>query len=128
MEAIKTRRAIVLQDTIQYYSQDPEGRRCKNNDWCFYSPKTVGKEETSEGCAIGRLLSPKLQEELDKNYKGSGMKDSIFSILPQEIQDLGQDFLWRLQSLHDIDDNWNSEGLTKKGERRVKQIEKAYCI
>lgn len=130
MESIKTKRAIILQDTVQYYSQDPEGRRCKNDYSCNYSPKTIGKEETSEGCAVGRLLSPKLREYLDKEYEGKGgvSNDDLFSKLPQEVQDLGQEFLSRLQGLHDTDRYWYSEGLTEIGVRAVRQIEKDYCI
>lgn len=129
MKTIKEKRTAVLQDTIQYYTQDPIGRRCKNSEWCCYSPKTVGKEATSEGCAVGRLLSAELQEYLDKEYVGTGVSDdNLFYELPQEVQDLGQLFLARLQFLHDLDEYWDSEGLTEFGEEYVQHIEKNYCI
>lgn len=129
METIKEIRAKVLQETIQYYSQDPQGRRCEDNRNCFYSPKTIGKEDTSEGCAVGRLLPPKLREKLDRDYSGVGVSyDELFKTLPQEIQDLGQMFLVNLQDLHDIDEYWNSEGLSESGEEYVRQIQEEYCI
>ena len=130
METIKEIRAEVLKETIQYYSQDPQGRRCVNGKGgCYYSPKTVGKEATSEGCAVGRLLPPELQEKLDRDYSGAGVSyDELFKTLPQEIQDLGQTFLLKLQMLHDLEENWNSEGLTETGEEYVKQIERVYCM
>lgn len=128
MESIQTKRAVVLQDTVQYYSKDPDGRRCIVDDMCRYSPKTLGKEATSEGCAIGRLLPPELREELDINYYNKTVRyTSLFWELPQEVQDLGQDFLTMLQNLHDVDIYWDSEGLTEKGEEMVKQIQEVYC-
>lgn len=124
METIQEKRAIVLQDTIQYYSQDPDGRRCSGYGTCCYSPKTIGKEETSEGCAVGRLLSAELREELDIYYNGRTVRYTpLFETLPQEIQDLGKDFLSMLQSLHDEDTYWDSEGLSKVGEEEVQRIE-----
>lgn len=129
METIQTKRATVLQETVQYYSQDPEGRRCISDRMCHYSPKTVGKEETSEGCAVGRLLSPELREELDENYRGTGVStDILFQSLPEEVQELGQGFLSSLQSLHDTDEYWNSEGITEDGERMVERIQECYCM
>ena len=129
METIKERRAVVLQDTIQYYSQDPIGRRCKDLDLCCYSPKTVRKESSSEGCAVGRLLSAELREKLDRDYSGIGVSnDTLFYELPQAIQDLGQLFLARLQFLHDVDKYWNSEGLTEEGKEYARQIEENFCM
>lgn len=129
MKTIKEKRTAVLQDTIQYYSQDPIGRRCKNSEECCYSPKTIDKEETSEGCAVGRLLPTELQEYLDKEYVGTGVSDdNLFYALPQEIQDLGQLFLARLQFLHDLDEYWDSEGLTEEGKEYARQIEESFCM
>lgn len=124
MKTIQERRAIVLQDTIQYYSQDPIGRRCSDDNSCSYSPKTLWKEATSEGCAVGRLLSPKLREELDRDFEGKSVRyKPLFETLPKEIQELGEVFLSMLQSLHDGDTYWDSEGLSKVGEEEVQRIE-----
>lgn len=129
MKTVKERRTAVLQDTVQYYSQDPEGRRCKDLNECCYSPKTIGKEATSEGCAVGRLLPTELQELLDRDFEGIGVSnDHLFYALPQEIQDLGQAFLARLQFLHDIEEYWDSEGLTESGKEYARQIEENFCI
>lgn len=129
MKTIKERRTAVLQDTIEYYSQDPIGRRCKNSEECCYSPKTIDKEATSEGCAVGRLLPTELQELLDRDFEGTGVSnDHLFYALPQEIQDLGQLFLARLQFLHDLDEYWDSEGLTESGKEYARQIEENFCM
>lgn len=129
MKTVKERRTAVLQDTIQYYSQDPIGRRCKDLNECCYSPNTIQKEETSEGCAVGRLLSAELQEYLDERYGGVGVSnDRLFYTLPQEIQDLGQTFLVRLQMLHDLDEYWDIDGLSEYGEGYARQIEENFCM
>lgn len=129
MKTIKEKRTAVLQDTIQYYTQDPIGRRCKNSEECCYSPKTVDKEATSEGCAVGRLLPTELQEFLDEEYTGHTISyNPLFEILPQEIQDLGQLFLGRLQYLHDSDEYWDSQGLTEEGKEYLRQIEENFCM
>lgn len=129
MKTVKELRTAVLQDTIEYYSQDPEGRRCKDENECCYSPNTIDKETTSDGCAIGRLLSPKLREELDIYYEGVAVSnDDLFNELPQAVQELGQEFLRKLQSLHDVDTNWNSEGLSEYGEEFAQHIERVYCM
>ena len=129
METIKERRTAVLQDTIQYYTQDPTGRRCKDREVCRYSPKTIDKEATSEGCAVGRLLPTELQELLDRDFEGTGVSnDHLFYALPQDIQDLGQTFLVRLQMLHDSDDYWDTDGLSEYGRVYVQHIEKNFCM
>lgn len=129
MKTIKEKRTAVLQDTIEYYTQDPIGRRCKNSEECCYSPKTIDKEATSEGCAVGRLLPTELQEFLDEEYTGLTVSyKPLFYTLPQEVQDLGQLFLGRLQYLHDSDEYWDSKGLTEEGKEYLRQIEENFCI
>lgn len=124
MKTLQTRRAVVLQDTIQYYSQDPDGRRCSDDNSCSYSPNTLGIEATSEGCAVGRLLSAELREELDRDFEGKSVgHDLLFRTLPKEVQELGLVFLLKLQNLHDSDVYWDSKGLSKVGEEEVQRIE-----
>ncbi len=87
-------RIAVLNDAINYYWGKPE-RRCANNfGTCQYKPS-----DTSEGCAIGRLIPLKLAESLPQ---GDGVnRDVVFNKLPKRIQKLGVNFLSALQSLHD---------------------------
>lgn len=121
MKNLKQKQAKVLQETLEYYKQDPQAKRCKEGKTCAYSPYTVGKQDTSEGCAVGRLLTPELQQRLDKENEGD-IVELVFHKLPEEVQSLGLDFLLYLQYFHDSDLYWNAEGLTKKGEQKYKRL------
>lgn len=120
-------RLEVLEQTIAYYSEDVN-RRCRTEDVCCYSPLTIGKENISEGCAIGRLLPLELRNKLDKEFPTSNTVSKVFDMLPKEIQDLSLGFLEDLQSLHDSDSNWDSKGLTKTGISQVNFIKKHFNL
>lgn len=97
-----------LLDTVEYYSRDTN-RRCIKYNGCYYSPSTAKKEGISEGCAIGRHLSPELQRKLD-SFENSGVEhDHIFQLLPSFLQKLDQEFLVDIQWFHDADKFWNSK-------------------
>ena len=91
----ETREAL-LQDALDYYWGKPE-RRClmKGSEiFCSYIPS-----ETSEGCAIGRLVELDVAEKLQKtNHSING---SLFVLLPEWLQAMGMDFLYALQKCHD---------------------------
>ena len=87
-------RIDVLNDAIQYYWGKPERRCVSINGGCQYKPS-----ETSEGCAVGRLLPLDVAESLQQD--GEVSDNRVFSLLPSNVQDLGQDFLQGLQVLHD---------------------------
>jgi hypothetical protein len=109
---LRERRRAVLDETITYYSADPDARRCQKGEGCYYDPAQAGKEATSDGCAIGRLLTP----ELRRSLPNGGVRDfDIFPKLPDDIRELGPDFLAALQCLHDNKDNWVPGGLTAYG-------------
>lgn len=86
-----------LQDTINYYWGKPE-RRCYDEklSQCFYGP--IGE---SQGCAIGRHISPELQGELDEKHGGTNLNMEMFEKLPDWMQKLGLQYLRAVQSLHD---------------------------
>jgi len=71
MENIKQKRLGLLEETVSYYSENPSERRCKVGTECKYSPTSLGLKN-SEGCAIGRKLSPQKKLELDINYQNVG--------------------------------------------------------
>ncbi len=93
MKQFQTREEL-LQDAINYYWIRPE-RRCVNADgYCQYK-----SSETSEGCAIGRLLDPEVAETLNSD---AGVYDNgVWNNLPAWLKDMGQDFLHDMQRLHD---------------------------
>lgn len=95
----------LLNDTIAYFWGRPE-RQCVSGGSCQYSAT-----ETSEGCAIGRLLNPELAASLSQNV--GVINDKVFDKLPLWLQAFGQDFLTILQDLHDTNYlvNMNKEQL-----------------
>lgn len=125
----------LLEDTVQYYSEDPENRRCvlltEGSKYCFYSPQTAEKS-LSQGCAIGRLLDDSLKLELDARTGLCGVSISqIFSHqkwqdlkdkFPKDLLNLPIDFLSMLQDLHDGVFYWDEIGLTEYGQTFVNQI------
>lgn len=97
MKQFKTREEL-LQDTIDYYWGKPE-RKCvvsKESDTCQYSAN-----DTSLGCAIGRLVDKKLARQLDIANNSVNEKQ-VFDSLPLWLQNHGQKFLIELQHIHDF--------------------------
>lgn len=91
----ETREAL-LQDALDYYWGKPE-RQClmKGSDiLCSYTPS-----ETSEGCAIGRLVELDVAEKLQET--NSSINDILFPLLPEWLQAMGHNFLYALQKCHD---------------------------
>lgn len=119
---LQEKKISLLEDTVEYYSVD-SNRLCKFGKLpsCYYSPITA-QNPHSNGCAIGRLVSPKLRIKLDE---AKGTVSEIFDLLPKKIKHFGVDFLAELQFLHDFNENWEkTKGLTAKGKRRVETIKK----
>lgn len=135
----------LLKETVEYYSEDPEGRRGMNGGMCSY------KTEDGKMCAVGRcIIHPELFQEA-----GAGDFDNLLQYIPdydfedlaeKDIENLGDDhegniskilkpeykhltdlqFWSTLQSLHDYCNFWNKKGLTEEGIIEVKKLEK-YC-
>jgi hypothetical protein len=93
MKQFETREEL-LQDAINYYWGKPERRCVDELGNCIYPPT-----DTSEGCAIGRLLPLDLAERLGLD----GVEDDIiFCSLPEWLQNMGKRFLVNLQCCHDF--------------------------
>lgn len=119
-QTIKERQLAFLEETANHYNKD---NRSSDKTGCYYSPKTKGLVGKSQGCAIGRKLSEELAVELDKKCLNHGVNSQkVFNLLPKEVQELGMDFLVIIQTLHDVDYNWDENGLTGTGESNVKKI------
>ena len=83
----------------------------------------------SDGCAIGRKISKRLAKKLDNSIGLGGddgasvSSDSIFELLPQKLQKLGQDFLSDIQDFHDDKNNWeNKKAIQRKRLKHVKEM------
>ena len=104
-----------LEDTINHFNSTNRGL---TNGRCSY----VG------GCAIGRRLPKELCKTLDSFEPSNVANDNIFHKLPQELQDLSRVFLEEVQHLHDREDFWDENGITKLGLARVARIKAIYKL
>lgn len=122
MKTLEEKQLALLEDTVKYYSEDTNLRCVNKFDECYYSSKSVGKSN-SKGCAIGRLVSPRLRIKLDEIC---GTVTEIFDFLPKKIRDYGVEFLQELQYLHDKSDYWceDENGLTDWGKETLEEFKK----
>lgn len=132
-EKTKEECLVLLNETITHYSENVNRRCVKTNGEgqikCKYSGTTIENAE-SDGCAVGRLLTPELRLELDAmcgDEIPSGVTD-IWGYLPDEIKAYGKSFLTSLQGLHDSIEYWNEEGLSDKGKKYAERIKVDYCL
>ena len=112
----------ILKETVEYYREDPAGRRCVTDDGeCMY---TWGNNH----CAIGRYLREEYKTETwDCNNESVNelreRSDEGYSIdwaLRDEVQGLDADFWTLLQEIHDTTSYWeewsrDEDGLRKYG-------------
>lgn len=117
-----------LEDTIQYYSVDPKGRRAVNERGvCKYRIFDKDDNVTAK-CAIGRYIP-------DRKYN-SGVEGLLISelqfnkTLSAKIRPLNTEFLIAVQRLHDGLDYgrdagfWDVNGLTEKGQEKADELRK----
>lgn len=133
-KTLRQRRLEVLEDTVKYYSEDIN-RRCFGDgddpSECRYSPKSVGKEGISQGCAVGRLLPQEMKDEIDETYGAVNIDDLVSYhsyALPKEVISLGVNFLVQLQRLHDKNEHWSKSGLSDKGQLTVNEIKETFKL
>ena len=110
MNELQQKQLDFLEDTVKYYSEDISRRAVKNSS-CRY--------RTNDGrkCAIGRFIPDDLYNEKIEEH----CIDEIFKYkcIPDELKELGVNFLRNIQHLHDFDSNWDDCGLSSKGEEWV---------
>lgn len=124
----------ILESTILYYGVNPDTRRCIDDNQCMYSPTSIQKD-TSEGCAIGRLIPRRLADEIDKfgttsifNIMTSDKLQVIRKKLPKWMLDIWSNlpsesnFLMRVQNLHDASKNWTAKGISGSGCEEIDKI------
>lgn len=121
-----TKKELLL-DTINHYNVN---NRCVSNGNCRYSPKILGLEGVSKGCAIGRFLDPELAYKIDEENGEIAMERLIEKDypLPEWMRNMSISFLQEIQTLHDIASNWNETGLSEYGKLVVNEICKLYNI
>lgn len=116
MQRSETRQEL-LDNTVNYFNSKNRAYD-RGRDACKYRVKH------GVGCAIGREISSKLARELDcGGAEGTAVNNKrVFSELPKRLQNMGKAFLSRIQRLHDGEDCWNDDGISKYGLDRVSEI------
>jgi hypothetical protein len=107
MKTIKERRLEILK--WEKENRTSQNRAVNNSLACLYSGEI--------GCGVGRLIEDKdLCARLDSLGGGAGVgRQQVFEQLPENVRELGQDFLKDLQKLHDDGQYWTPDGLSDDG-------------
>lgn len=127
MTTIEERRLNFLNEKLGYFIEAPS-RRAYNQETesCMYWDKS-----TDNKCLIGMEIP---EEKYNEAYEGESLtfenslrKNSVFDLLPVEVQELSKDFLFQCQRLHDGDVYWTEEGLSNRGIGKLNFIKEEYC-
>lgn len=129
-EELRVARLAFLEDTIAYYSDDVSRRATTSYEGCRYRTLDTRK------CAIGRYIpNDKYIETIEGKIANH---DDVLALLPPKIAALSttsyklnrfeHDFLCDVQKLHDCDDYWSKNSLSKDGLRLVERIKQKYSL
>ena len=128
-----------LADNLAYYINKPERRCIDTNDGCFYSGESVSHQgKKTNGCFVGRLLSPQDRLKADKNLDEIAAGNTTVEGLVEFADELGIKIpkiisdnvpvMGEFQFLHDTPDFWNENGLTERGKTMLTTIIKDYDL
>ena len=114
---INQRRLKFLELTAAFYNETNRAVvQTAGSTFCVYS-----SSKNSPGCAIGRWV--RKNSKLDFDIVSPVHDPDVFNFLPIWMKKMGSEFLRDVQSLHDIDLNWNKKGLNRsRGEEEYKRI------
>ena len=118
---LKVKQLRFLNKTINRFNSTNRGN---NVDW---EGEETGCSYTA-GCAIGVEISKKLRKDLDSRDGTSVNCDSTFNKLPKHLKELTQEFLHRIQRLHDQADAWNEKGLSSYGKNVADDIKTKFGL
>ncbi len=120
-QEVKRKSAVeIINETVEYYSADPVGRRgydeIKQN--CYYIT------EDGKMCAFGRCcIDPHgisttsiCEDEIEME---DGSYKEIEDLLKEEYRGHNHSFWYNLQKFHDDKDNWVATGLSEQGQKNV---------
>lgn len=118
----------LLVSTVQFYTSK---NRALSEGSCVYL-----KTENSPGCAIGRHLTPEVQQIFHKiqTEDCAGSIKSMFEntetkkLLPDWMQEMNADFLQRIQQLHDSLECWDIEGISSLGKQEALYICNTFAL
>jgi hypothetical protein len=124
MTRLQQRMRKFLNETVKYYSEDVN-RRCVSDDgMCYYSPTSAGKKGKSEGCAIGRKMTPYQKGAADRKIQP--VDRLAENLIPVELKTMPMNFLFEVQTLHDRNEYWGDKGLSEEGKSRTAGIKQKY--
>ena len=119
---IQEKQTKLLEETANFYNSRNRSTNVIGQCACQYSASAF-----SPGCAIGRWLPEELSYKMDVEYRGASIYSmvkipEIWDQFPSELKELGVDFLFLIQDLHDNSCNWEQNGLSFTGKNRVEFI------
>ena len=91
----------------------------------------ISKLKSEDYLNVSKEENIKQLERLDKLEEQVielGLEQEVFDSLPTWMQDLGQDFLYDVQRLHDLKNYWSDKGLSSDGLKFVEIIKQKYDI
>lgn len=103
-----------VEEVAQHYNSNNRALSAKGN--CIYQ-----KTDVSEGCAIGRKLTPD-EKRCIGFFAGSIASLCSNYIVPSYWGRFSITFLMRLQDLHDTAVYWSDKGLNEQGQKQVDDI------
>lgn len=118
----------IIEETVEYYSKNPEERRAITEEGGYAYMNTTGNM-----CAVGRCLVDACSFSLEFNDYFSTVANKVNDVVKlqnyfkEEYQGHDYKFWSDLQTIHDLDSNWDYKGLTKLGEERVERIKRKYA-
>ena len=118
IEERKQQMQEILKDTVDYYREDPKGRRAVDNCGdCEYTT------EDGRHCAIGRYMKPEFQKISFSENSGigvNGLAECVDNYLVKDVHGLELLFWRDLQDMHDIASYWEEWSKDVDGLRKHK--------
>ena len=104
IEERKQQMQEILKDTVDYYREDPEGRRAVDESGdCLYTT------EDGRHCAVGRYMRAEFLDTEFRENNGvgvNGLSSNIDYYLRHDVRGLDENFWRDLQSMHDTIGYW----------------------
>lgn len=124
---MKTKKQII-EETVDFYSADPKGRRSIYGGSCLYLSTSGCK------CAVGRYLRTDIEIKglrlpsvsIDSLCDYNNV-NHIDSLLIEEVRGHGYEFWNDLQQLHDYDGYWDNNKISYEGRKYAHELLKRYA-
>ena len=123
----------VLNDTVQFYSEDTNRRSLEINTNMLLGTACKYLCDNGNMCAVGRLLNKDVLKEVHENHEGPFRRLTNSKVYlthkanktffeNKELHSLSIGFFQDLQHLHDGNDYWIENGLSEKGSKEINKF------